>query len=195
MIITIVLVVFYLTIWRVFFKNYYKRSENAITYEGRCYWRTNNSVMQWWDKHYHSPERKFVRYFLKVGWWPPFNLLSPANSLICIETTPEEKLEHRGIYNIIVAEKPNRTKVWDVDRLYRTSDQKYQSGLIPVEYVDKEFEERSQILIDNTSELSFGNAEVRNQVMRDGLRLGNTNVRGYILAERRTKQQKKAGSD
>jgi hypothetical protein len=195
LIIITVLVVFYLTIWRVFFKNYYKRSENSVTYEGRCYWRTNNSITEWWDRRYHSPKRTMVRYWLKVGWWPPLNIFSPTNSLICIETTTEEKCEHRGIYSMIVSEKPNRTKVWNVDRLYRTSDQRYVSGPIPVDYVDKEFEQRSQILIDNTSELSFGNAEVRNEVMRDGLRLGNTNVRGYILAERRTKQDKKAGSN
>lgn len=48
-IIAVVFLLYYL-LWRLPFKNYSKRSEGAKTYEGRCYWRTNNSLYRLWDR-------------------------------------------------------------------------------------------------------------------------------------------------
>lgn len=187
-IIIIVLVTFYYTFWRLAFKDYYKFSEGSRRYEGRCYWRNNNGPTQWFDKHYGSPKREKNTYFLKIGWWPPLSLINPPNSLVKLDTTLGEKCERRGVYVISVSEYPLRHKVGNDPKHWETLPGQYANGEIPNEYATKYFAERSKVTVNDTTDLSFANADTRNSVMRDGLRLSKESIRRHIVTERERKQ-------
>lgn len=179
LIITMLLVTFYVAFWRMFFRGYLKRSEGSTTREGRCYWRSNNSWTRLWDRIYRSPERKLQQYWIHTGWLPLFNPFNPPGCMICVETASDEKCEQRGLYNILVNERPIRRMI--AEKKFRSMDALYESGPIPTEYVESEFQDRSTVLIDDTMHLSFGNAENRNRIMQDGLRLNTPKLRERIL--------------
>jgi len=181
--------ILYYLLWRLPFKNYSKRSEGAKTYEGRCYWRTNNALYRFWDRYYRSPLRTSNVYFLKVGWWPPLNVFDPSRSCIRIETSTQEKCQTKGIYDLIVDEYPIRAKKDNDPKWFVTMKEGYSSGLIPNEYVQGVFKVRGELLVDDTTTLSFGNADTRNQVMRSGLRLMTPKIRETIINARNKEQQ------
>jgi len=181
--------ILYYLLWRLPFKNYSKRSEGAKTYEGRCYWRTNNALYRFWDRYYRSPPRTSNVYFLHVGWWPPLNVFDPSRSCIRIETSTQEKCQTKGIYDLIVDEYPIRAKKDNDPKWFVTMKEGYSSGIIPNEYVQGVFKVRGELLVDDTTTLSFGNADTRNQVMRSGLRLMTPKIRETIINARNKEQQ------
>jgi hypothetical protein len=183
LIITMVLVTFYLAFWRMLFRAYWKRAEGSTTYEGRCYWRTNNSWTGMWDRLYRSPERKRQQYFIHTGWTPLFNPLNPPGCLICVDTTTAERCFGRGVYSIVVEELPIRRIIGE--KKFRSMAALYESGPIPTGYVEGEFVSRSKVLIDDTMNLSFGNAENRNQIMKAGLRMVPPKLKERILDGRK----------
>ena len=187
-IVILILVALYYTIYRFAFKDYYKFSEGSRRYEGRCYWRTNNSLTKWFDKRYGSPPRMQNIYWLKIGWWPPINLINPSNSLIRLDTTLDEKCESKGIYAISVSEKPLRRKVGNEPKHWTSYGGQYVNGDIPNKMAEDYFTLRSKVLVDDTTDLSFGNADTRNSVMLDGLRLSKPSIRRFIVDDRKRKQ-------
>jgi hypothetical protein len=186
-IIVLVLVTFYYSFWRLAFKDYYKFSEGSRRFEGRCYWRTNGGLMRWWDRKYRSPARTQNSYWIKIGWWPPLNLINPTNSLIRLDTTLKEKCTQKGIYAISVEELPLRRKVGNEPKHWTTYGGAYENGDIPNKYAQDYFTLRSKVLVDDTTDLSFGNADTRNSVMLDGLRLSKPSIRRFILDSRERK--------
>lgn len=187
-VVILVITVFYYSFWRLAFKDYYKFSEGSRRFEGRCYWRTNNGITKWFDKKYGSPARDVNAYWLKIGWWPPINLVNPPNSLVRLDTSLEEKCEHRGIYAISVSERPLRRKVGNEPKHWTTYGGQYVNGDIPNKMAEDYFTLRSKVLVDDTTDLSFGNADTRNSVMLDGLRLSKPSIRRFIVDDRKRKQ-------
>jgi hypothetical protein len=186
-IVVLVLVVFYYSFWRLVFKDYWKFSEGSRRFEGRCYWRTNGALMRWWDRKYGSPTRTQNSYWIKIGWWPPLNLVNPTNSLIRLDTSLREKCTQKGIYAISVEELPLRRKVGNEPKHWTTYGGAYENGAIPNKYAQDYFTLRSKVLVDDTTDLSFGNADTRNSVMLDGLRLSKPSIRRFILDSRERK--------
>lgn len=170
-VVILVLLMLYYTIYRFAFKDYYKFSEGSRRYEGRVYWRTNNALTKWFDRRYNSPSRMQNIYWLKIGWWPPINLINPPNSLIRLDTTLEEKCESKGIYAISVSEKPLRRKVGNEPKHWTSYGGKYVNGDIPNKMAEQYFTDRGNVLVRDTKKLSFGNAEVRVDVVRGGTSL------------------------
>ena len=181
MIIFCVLVTFYYVIWRYFFKDYYKNSEGSKRREGRVYWRNNNIWYAIWDRYYHSPPRDLNVYWLHLGFW--FNIINPPASLIRLDTTLEEKHEV-ATYKLVVDEHIIRRKVNNDMKHLTTLDGHYDTDEIPTIYAQSHFDLISETLINDTTNLSFGNADTRNKVMQDGLRLSKSNIRRKIIASR-----------
>lgn len=186
-IVIMVLVTVYYSFWRLVFKDYWKFSEGSRRYEGRCYWRTNGGLMKWWDRKYHSPVRTQNSYWIKIGWWPPLNLINPTNSLVRLDTSIDEKCQQKGIFAISVNERPLRRKVANEPKHWTTYGGCYLNGDIPNQYAQDYFTLRSKVLVDDTTDLSFGNADTRNSVMLDGLRLSKPSIRRFILDSRERK--------
>jgi hypothetical protein len=64
----------------------------------------------------------------------------------------------------------------------------YVNGDIPNKMAEDYFTLRSKVLVDDTTDLSFGNADTRNSVMLDGLRLSKPSIRRFIVDDRKRKQ-------
>jgi hypothetical protein len=143
--------------------------------------------MRWWDRKYGSPTRTQNSYWIKIGWWPPLNLVNPTNSLIRLDTSLREKCTQKGIYAISVEELPLRRKVGNEPKHWTTYGGAYENGAIPNKYAQDYFTLRSKVLVDDTTDLSFGNADTRNSVMLDGLRLSKPSIRRFILDSRERK--------
>lgn len=181
MVIFCIVVTVYFSIWRYFFKDYYKNSEGSKRREGRVYWRNNNMLYQIWDKHYGSPPRTMNIYYLHINWW--FNFINPAASLVRLDTTLEEKFEV-STYKLVVDEKVIRRKVDNDMRHFTTLSDSYETDQIPTIYAQGHFDLIAKTLIEDTTNLSFGNADTRNMVMQDGLRLSKPTIRRYIVDNR-----------
>jgi hypothetical protein len=186
--IVLILFTFYSTIWKVAFKDYSKGKGGRRRKEGRCYWRTNNWLCERWDRRYGSPKRMVSSYWLKMNWWPLFNFINPVASLVKLDTTLEEGCE---VYmrSIVVDEKRIRRKVDNDPKHLVTIDKLFDNGPIPNEYADGYFLDRSERLVKDTTDLSFGNPNTRNTIMRSGLRLMSPKLRGYMLDARNKQQQ------
>jgi hypothetical protein len=189
-IIVLVLVTFYYSFWRLAFKDYYKFSEGSRRFEGRCYWRTNGGLMRWWDRKYRSPARTQNSYWIKIGWWPPLNLINPSNSLVRLDTTLKEKCTQKGIYAISVEELPLRRKVGNEPKHWTTYGGAYENGTIPNIYAEQYFTDRGNVLVRDTKKLSFGNAEVRVAVVRGGTSLVLPEWKEAVMDARRKRAER-----
>ena len=189
-IIVLVLVVFYYSFWRLVFKDYWKFSEGSRRYEERYYWRTNGGLMRWWDRKYRSPARTQHSYWIKIGWWPPLNLVNPTNSLIRLDTSLQEKCTQKGIYAISVEELPLRRKVGNEPKHWTTYGGAYENGGIPNVYAEQYFTDRGNVLVRDTKKLSFGNAEVRVAVVRGGTSLVLPEWKEAVMDARRKRAER-----
>jgi hypothetical protein len=181
MVIFCVVITTYYTFWRYFFKDYYKNSEGSKRREGRCYWRNNNMWYQLWDKYYGSPPRTVNTYWLHLTWW--FNFINPVASLVQLDTSLGEKFE-ATTYKMVVDEKVIRRKVDNDMKHFTTLNDSYETDKIPAIYAQGHFDRIAKTLIEDTTNLSFGNADTRNMVMQDGLRLSKPTIRRYIVDHR-----------
>jgi hypothetical protein len=185
----LLVITFYMMVWRVFFRTYIKFSEGSPRPEGRVYWRTNNMWTRGWDRFYHSPPRPIQSYWIKLGILPLFNVFNPVSSLVKLDTLPDEECEEQGFWKLQVKERRVRRKVGNNPKHLTTIEYQYAQGDVPLDFAQGIFKDMSKKCVEDTTELSFANADTRNGVMRSGLRLSNPMLRRMMLDER-AKQDK-----
>lgn len=157
----------YIVPWRLVFKDYQRvivndwknRLEIVTVPEGRLYWRTDNIWYQLWDAWYQSPERRTVKLYLHRGWWPPLNIFNPPSSMITVEISSEERLEQRGLFEILGHEKPYR---WRSGlRQYKTRDTPYSTTESPLELSHQLFDTGVKRIVGEMRDLTTANSAIR----------------------------------
>jgi len=148
--------------WRYVFPDYYIRYGSADVFDGRLYWSDNNILVRLWDRWYGSPPRTKIRYFIHQSRLPLV--------LNVITTSPEERMERKDMWSVVVHEKSLRRVV---DRrgkrtYYETADDTYHHLDIPTEYVESSFDSRMKQMLDATTRASYGNPEVSVDIVRYG---------------------------
>lgn len=148
--------------WRYLFPDYYIRYGSADVFDGRLYWSDNHILVRLWDRWYGSPPRTQIRYFVHQSWLPLV--------LNVITTSPEERMERKDMWAVVVYEKALRRVV--ERRKKRTYLETY-DGInhhidIPTEYVRGMFDVRMKEMLDATTRASYGNPEVSVDIVRNG---------------------------
>lgn len=169
--------------WRALFPDYYIRYDTADVFDGRLYWSDNNALVQLWDRWYGSPERTQIRYFIHQKWLPL--------TLNVVTTSPEERLERKDMWSVVVLEKRLR-KVVERRRkrtYFQTYDDTYHHQDVPEEYVKDNFASRMTQMLDATTRASYGNPEVSVDVVRHGSTLIGEDFREAVENARKDAEQ------
>jgi hypothetical protein len=181
--IIILVYVLYLVLWKLAFPDYFIRYHTSDVYDGRLYWSDKNALVTLWDRFYRSPERLTIKYWIHQRMWPLH--------LTLLETTPGERFEKVGTYRIVVRERRVRRVVSRMRKgLHLTTiDDLYQGIDVPSTYVRGEFARRMEEMLDATVKASYGNPEVRVDVVRGGASLIRPEFKEEILNARKSPQQ------
>lgn len=148
--------------WRYLFPDYYIRYGSSDVFDGRLYWSDNNILVRLWDRWYGSPPRTRIRYYVHQSRLPLV--------LNVITTSPEERMERKDMWSVVVHEKSLR-RVVDRRRkrtYYETADDTYHHLALPTEYVSRSFDSRMKQMLDATTRASYGNPEVSVDIVRYG---------------------------
>ena len=154
--------ILYTVVWRYLFPDYFIRYGSADVYDGRLYWSDNRPIMQLWDRWYRSPPRTEIRYYIHQSILPL--------SLNVVTTTPDERMERKDMWSVVVHERSLRRVV---DRrkkrtYYQTCDDSYHHLDLPTDYVGNSFDSRMKQMLDATTRASYGNPEVSVDIVRHG---------------------------
>lgn len=181
-------IVFYLFVWRLFFRTYIRYSEGVETKEGRCYWVEGSGIwFNLWDLLYYGkgtwPLRRTQTVYLNTRRLPP-NPVSPARKLLKIELHVDkgEKLERRGPYELVGHEAPYRRIIGI--RQFRTHSEAYKSDPIRVHEASQEYGKRVKDLVRDTQVLTKANVDVRLEKMKSGTVIIDEELKEMILHER-----------
>ena len=169
--------------WRAMFPDYFIRYDTADVFDGRLYWSDNHALVQLWDHFYGSPERTQIRYFIHQKWLPL--------TLNVVTTSPEERLERKDMWSVVVLEKRLR-KVVERRRkrtYFQTYDDTYHHQDVPEGYVKDNFSSRMRLMLDATTRASYGNPEVSVDVVRHGSTLIGEDFREAIQDARKNEQE------
>ena len=188
------LVLFYEFVWKSAFKEYRKKVYMREYREGRCYWHEGNWWHRAWDKHYRSPPREKVRFYIRTHWWPLLNVFNPRASMLEVTISKDERHYVRG-NKLVVEEKPIRQLV-DHNRMV-TRDGRYDGAPVPVEETKKELESRTSELITRTQKVALSNPHIRKRTLeKSGIAVTPEFVEEVrkAKAEREPEQGKEAAS-
>jgi hypothetical protein len=148
--------------WRYLFPDYYIRYGSADVFDGRLYWSDNHILVRLWDRWYGSPPRTQIRYYVHQSRLPLV--------LNVITTSPEEWMERKDMWSVVVYERSLRMVVERRKKrtYFETYDDTYHHLAIPTEYVGSSFDVRMKQMLDATTRASYGNPEVSVDIVRNG---------------------------
>lgn len=172
--------------WRYLFPDYYIRYGSADVFDGRLYWSDNNILVRLWDRWYGSPPRTQIRYYVHQSRLPLV--------LNVITTSPEERMERKDMWSVVVHEKSLR-RVVDRRRkrtYYETADDTYHHLALPTEYVSRSFDVRMKQMLDATTRASYGNPEVSVDIVRYGSTLIGEDFAEAVRSARANEEQTSA---
>lgn len=172
--------------WRYVFPDYYIRYGSSDVFDGRLYWSDNNILVRLWDRWYGSPPRTQIRYYVHQSRLPLV--------LNVITTSPEERMERKDMWSVVVHEKSLR-RVVDRRRkrtYYETYDDTYHHLALPTEYVSRSFDSRMKEMLDATTRASYGNPEVSVDIVRYGSTLIGEDFAEAVKNARKVEEQTSA---
>jgi len=183
-----VVILGYYVIWRFIFPDYCVGYGKADIYDGRLYWSDTMWPVRLWDRLYRSPERKEIKYWVRQRL---FKLTTTV-----IHTTPEEKMERKDSWSVVVNEQCLRSIIRkERKRLHlRTYTGEYKGQELSLTYVRSTFAARSQVLRDATTYLSQGNPNVQVDSIRGSTVRVSPEFKEAVMDARRKQRQAAAES-